>query len=70
MNEMPRESKKKRGENDDDLWETPTFSLTDEPVRALDRLTGEAFPSTSMSLRVQSAVRQLAVREFVRAYKK
>ena len=44
LNEMPRESKKKRGENDDDLWETPTFSLTDKRVRALARLSGLGIP--------------------------
>ena len=44
LNEMPRESKKKRGENDDDLWETPTFSLTDKRVRALARLSGVGIP--------------------------
>ena len=34
----------KRGENDDDLWETPTFSLTDKRVRALARLSGLGIP--------------------------
>ena len=32
------------GENDDELWETPTFSLTDKRVRALARLSGVGIP--------------------------
>ena len=44
LNEMPRESKKKGVRREDDLWETPTFSLTHKLARALASLSRGGFP--------------------------